>query len=83
MQCRIQNETPVTGSRLLFNKLKNRIFAHGIIVNKKIKGEQMTFEWKHPNYYKELKKIYEEEFKDQPSEEKEDQSPPDTEDSQK
>jgi len=43
----------------------------------------MTFEWKHPNYYKELKKIYEEEFKDQPLEEKEDQSPPDTEDSQK
>ena len=43
----------------------------------------MTFEWKHPNYYKELKKIYEEEFKDQPCEEQEDQSPPDTEATQK
>mgnify|MGYP003146296668 FL=1 len=44
----------------------------------------MTFEWKHPNYYKELKKIYNEEFKDQTPEECEDQDhQADTEDNQK
>tara|TARA_R100001443_G_scaffold56624_1_gene67536 strand:+ start:6952 stop:7083 length:132 start_codon:yes stop_codon:yes gene_type:complete len=34
----------------------------------------MTYEWKHPKYYKELRKIREEFFKDQKSEESEDQS---------
>ena len=43
----------------------------------------MTDEWQHPNYYKELRKIREEFFKDQPSEEQEDQPQPDTEDTQK
>ena len=43
----------------------------------------MTYEWKHPNYYKELRKIREEFLKDQPSEEQEDQPQPDTEDTQK
>jgi len=42
----------------------------------------MTFEWKHPNYYKELKKIADKEFKDQQSEEQEHSDEPDTEDTQ-
>ena len=35
IQCRIQNRTPATGGRLLFNKIKIRKIARGIIVNKK------------------------------------------------
>ena len=75
----------------MYNKVQCRSFlfpikigkiARGIIVNKKIKGEHMTFEWKHPNYYKELKKIADKEFKDQQSEEQEDQDQTDTEDNQ-
>ena len=42
----------------------------------------MSFEWKHPNYYKEMKKLREE-SKDQQSEESEDQEHPDKEDTQK
>ena len=42
----------------------------------------MTFEWKHPNYYKQLKKIADEEFKDQQTEEQEHSDDPDTEDTQ-
>jgi|TARA_R100001440_G_scaffold13633_2_gene23517 hypothetical protein len=42
----------------------------------------MSFEWKHPNYYKEMKKLREE-SKDQQSEEPEDQEYLDKEDTQK
>ena len=42
----------------------------------------MSFEWKHPNYYKEMKKLREA-SKDQQSEESEDQEHSDKEDTQK
>jgi len=43
----------------------------------------MSYEWKHPNHYKELRKIREEFFKDQQSEDDEDLSEEDKQDSQK
>ena len=43
----------------------------------------MTFEWKHPNHYKELRKIREEFFKDQQPEDEKDLSEEDKQDSQK
>ena len=57
--------------------------AHVIIGYKKNKEQKMSYEWKHPNHYKELRKIREEFFKDQQSEDDEDLSEEDKQDSQK
>ena len=90
IQCRIQNKTPATGGRLLFNKIKKLKIAHGIIVNKITNGEQMYY-W-NPQRLKELKdkglKLkyynYSPKFKDQTIEELEDQDQQvDIEDNQK
>ena len=48
--------------------------ARGIIVNKKKNKEQKMFEWKHPNYYKELKKLREEAEKELEKEEEQEQN---------
>ena len=60
-------------SRLLFNKIKILKFARGIIGNKKKIRRAKMFEWKHPNYYKELRKLREEAEKELEKEEQEEE----------